>query len=93
MRRIETSFKRARQTEEAIRRKISDEALHLIKRAFLTSLKGRELAMLTFLQRGFKEGKGLLNRLSAPEVEPLLRAVRHLPTRRKVQGIYQIFRP
>jgi probable DNA metabolism protein len=76
--RIEKSYIKARKTEEAIKTKISEAALHLIKKAFLTSLEGRELAMLSFLRRGFKEGRGIMNRLAAPEVEPLLRAVNRL---------------
>lgn len=76
--RIKTDEAKAKKTEEAIRQKISAEALQLVKRAFLTSLEGRELIILEFLRLGFKEGKGIMRRLTAPEVEPLIRATRHL---------------
>ncbi len=77
-RRIETDAGLARETAMEIRRRISRDALDLVKRAFLTCLESRELAILAFLRRGFREGGSLMRRLTAPEVAPLLRAVGHL---------------
>jgi hypothetical protein len=84
--RIKTDEAKAKKTEDAIRQKISAEALQLVKRAFLTSLEGRELIILEFLRLGFKEGKGIMRRLTAPEVEPLIRATRHLSTKPRGTG-------
>lgn len=59
-------------------RKISDEVVPFLRRAFLTCLPNRELAIYRFIAKLYREGVPYLSRLSDDDYQPLLRAVRHL---------------
>lgn len=69
---------RALRVREGIARNISPRALELTETVFLSCMPHREMALLRFLLLGFQEGDKVLERLSHPEVAPLLKAERHL---------------
>jgi len=52
--------------------------MELVSTVFLSCLTGKELALLTFLLQGYREGGGLLTNFGDPVMAPLLRAERHL---------------
>jgi len=59
-------------------RKLSPDVLPFLRRAFLTCLPDRELAICRFVAKLYREGAPYLARLSDETYQPLLRAVRHL---------------
>jgi len=75
---IETDEEKASRVLDSIPRKMSWETLRLIKTVFLSCLKQKELLMLKFLLRGYREGAGLIRRLGDADVAPLLSAQKHL---------------
>ena len=75
---IQTDENKARRVLSSIPKRISREALRLIETVFLSALKQKELLMLKFLLRGYREGSGLVKRLGDPDVAPLLKAQKHL---------------
>ncbi|MBO4914108.1 MAG: TIGR03915 family putative DNA repair protein [Oscillospiraceae bacterium] len=58
--------------------KLSPDVLPFLRRAFLTCLEDKELAIYNFIAKLYKEGSAYLTRLSDDDYQPLLRAVRHL---------------
>lgn len=60
--------------------KISPEVLPFLRRAFLTCLPEREMAIYRFIVKLYREGTPYLTRLSDDDYQPLLRAVRHMST-------------
>lgn len=76
--RIETDAEKAYTVRKAVSRKISMRALELIETVFLTHLPQKELHMLRFLLRGFREGSLITEMLTDPDVAVLLAAERHL---------------
>lgn len=75
---ITTDTEKAQRVYESIPKKISGQALDLICTVFLSCLHQKELKMLTFLLRGYKEGGKLLNKLGDEVIAPLLAAELHL---------------
>lgn len=59
-------------------RRYAPEVGPFLRRAFLTCLPDRELAIYRFAAKLYREGKPLLQRLSDDAYLPLLRAVRHM---------------
>lgn len=59
-------------------RKLSPDVTPFLRRAFLTCMPDRELAIYRFVVRLYREGAPYLSRLSDDAYQPLLRAVRHL---------------
>ncbi|MEA5065077.1 MAG: TIGR03915 family putative DNA repair protein, partial [Eubacteriales bacterium] len=75
---IETDPAVARRVADAIRGRISEDALTMVGRALLTHLPGKEIHLLDVLRRAFREGPGLLSNLSDPAVYKLNRAITFL---------------
>lgn len=59
-------------------RRISPDVGPFLRRAFLTCLPDKEVAIWRFVERLYREGAPLLRRLSDETYLPLLRAVRHM---------------
>lgn len=78
MQEIGTDWETARRMKAAIREKMGEGALALVQRSFLCSLPRRELHIIAFLFLGKREGKRAVGLRTHPDVEPLVRAVRHL---------------
>ena len=77
-REIITDISRAERVIEAIRAKISPEALDLVRKSYLTCLAEKELAVLKFLRLGFKKGPAVIEMLAEDSVSTLQKAVRHM---------------
>ena len=78
IREVKTDAEKAQRVMTSIPRKISREAQILIETVFLSCLEQKELLILNFLLRAYREGSRLLARLGDPDVAPLLKAQRHL---------------
>ena len=78
VRAVQTDEGKAKRVLASIPKKISWEALRLIETVFLSCLKQKELLMLNFLLRGYREGSGMVKRLGDADVAPLLKAQKHL---------------
>ena len=76
--RVPTEPDKARRVCDAIGAKIGDEAMDFVRRALLTALPGREIYLLAFLRRAFREGPRVLDDLADPTVNKLRKAVYHL---------------
>lgn len=75
---IVTDPVKAERVRDSIPRKISDRALELLKTVFCSCLNQKELRLLEFLLRGYKEGGKLCSMLGDAVVAPLLKAEKHL---------------
>ncbi|MDR3314431.1 MAG: TIGR03915 family putative DNA repair protein [Oscillospiraceae bacterium] len=76
---IETDPAHALRVQRSIGEKIAPRALHLTETVFLSCLEEKELHLLHFLLRGWREGAGFLRRgWSDPQLALLLKAERHL---------------
>jgi len=75
---VETDDNRAQRVKDAIKQKISKNALHFVKKAFLTCLENKELLIFDFLQDGFKRGWLSMNDITGSFMQPLYNAVRAL---------------
>jgi len=76
---IETEPTKAARVRASIPAKISQEALQLVETVFCSCLPEKELKLLLFLLRGYKEGGRFLRAgFSDAQLEPLLSARRHL---------------
>ena len=78
VREIDTDAAAAERVLASIPKKISPEALSLVETVFFSCLNQKELLMLKFLLRGYREGRRILSKLGDPDVAPLLKAERHL---------------
>lgn len=75
---IGTDTAKAERVRVSIPAKISDRALELVTTVFCSCLAQKELRLLEFLLRGYREGGKLCFRLGDDAVAPLLRAEKHL---------------
>ena len=75
---VVTDVEKAGRVLASISEKISPAALLLIETVFLSCLQRKELLMLRFLLRGYREGGRIMNALGDPDVAPLLRAQKSL---------------
>lgn len=75
---IETDPDKAEKVQRSIPEKISGQAFGLVYKVFLSCLEQKELKLLVFLLRAYREGGRLTNKLGDPDVAPLLAAERHL---------------
>ena len=76
---IETDAAKADRVRKSIPAKISAEALDLCEVVFCSCLEEKELRLLQFLRRGYREGGRFLRAgFSDAQLEPLLAARRHL---------------
>ncbi len=79
IRTVPTVREHAGRVERSLRA-VSNEVVPFLRRAFLTDLPDRELAIYRFVVRLYREGAPYLSRLSDDAYQPLLRAVRRLST-------------
>jgi len=77
-RRVETDENRAQRVKDAIKEKISKNALNFVKKAFLTCLENKELLIFDFLRDGFKRGWLSMSDIAGRYMQPLYNAVRAL---------------
>ena len=75
---IETDAEKAGRVLRSIPKKISRDALRLTETVFLSCLPQKELHLLKFLLRGYREGGRIMTKLGDPDVSTLLKAERHL---------------
>jgi probable DNA metabolism protein len=78
IREIECSQETSSRVISAVKGKISSNALEFIKKAFYTALPGKELHILKFLRKGFREGGKILDMLTDDTVSVLSKAVSYL---------------
>ena len=58
--------------------RISERAVKVLRRAFLTCMEDRELRLYAFVRKLFAEGDSFMKDLSDPVYHPLAQAIRHL---------------
>ncbi len=75
---ILTEGKKAERVRKSIPLRISQRALELAVRVFCSALARKEMLLLEFLLRGYKEGGKICFMLADPLVSPLLKAEKHL---------------
>lgn len=75
---VVTDAQRAQRVKQSIPDKISPRALELVVTVFCSCLEQKELKLLQFLLRGYREGANLCYNLGDAQVAPLLKAERHL---------------
>ncbi len=73
---METDRNKARRVLAGLTKKVSSQAAILVRHGFLTCLEERELVLFRFLRFCLRHGPNALSALAAPEVSPLLTAVR-----------------
>ncbi len=78
VREITTDRKKAARVYRSIERKMSVSARELIELSFLTCLPQKERDMLDFFYLGYHYGRQVMNRLTDPTVDRLLKGVKHL---------------
>lgn len=77
IRAVRTNEQHARRIYRSLHRR-AEEAGPFLRRAFLTCMPDKEMAIYRFIAKFYREGAPLLTRLSDDTFLPLLRAVRHL---------------
>lgn len=75
---IDSCPDKARRVHHSVAEKMSKRAQRLVQNAFCSCLEQKELAMLRFLLLGYEEGKQVTQLYGHPDVNPLLKAERHL---------------
>lgn len=75
---ISTDPARARRVVKGIAGRISEEVLEHVQQAFLSCEAEADLIILDFLHLAFRAGPGVLDMLAEPEVDRLIKALRHL---------------
>ncbi len=75
---IETNSAISERVYNSIKTEISFEAQNLVKTVFLSCLKNKEMAILSFLKFGYQNGKKTMYMISHPIVCKLLDAEKHL---------------
>ena len=75
---VETDEERAKRVRDAIRQKISSNALSFAKKAFLTALDNKEILILDFLKDAFQRGWKAMSQITGRYMAPLYSAVRAL---------------
>lgn len=75
---IITDFRKAQRVLDSIPRQIGDNALELVRLAYLTCHPQKELYILLFLRLGFRRGPSVMDMLTDDVVYTLDKAVKHL---------------
>ncbi len=75
---IRTDVKKANRVLTSIPKKMGNDALNFIQRAFLTCAAKKELYILLFLRLGYRHGRSVMGMLTDDAVHPLFKAVKHL---------------
>lgn len=73
---VETDLEKARRVLVGLTKKVAPRAAILVRHGFLTCLEERELTLFRFLRFCLRHGPPALSALAAPDVGPLLTAVR-----------------
>ena len=71
---IATDAAIAKKVEQSIVRKISQEALDLVRLCYYSEMENREIAILNFLRLGYKTGPSITDRLSSDVVAPITKS-------------------
>lgn len=80
---VETEEEKAARVYEAIERKISDYALRMVYRAFLSDMPGKEYAILRYVVLGFRTGPSVGSLHARTEVHALEDLVRKVGNERE----------
>ena len=80
---IETDMEKAKRVMRSIPRKISGEAMGLVRLSFLSCMEERELRILRFLRLGYQIGPRVTGMLTHDAVAPLERAARYVLNERE----------
>jgi len=75
---IATDDNKAQRVHASIPAKISKRAAELTRTVFLSCMKQKELRLLEFLLRAYREGGAVINNFGDAIISPLLKAERHL---------------
>lgn len=75
---VDTDCARAEAVMNKIRAVLGERTLAFIKRVSLTCMENKELALLNFLEKSLSRGKSILGDIASEDVQPMLKAVRHL---------------
>lgn len=78
VRAVSTDLSKAERVRASIPLKISDRALELVTTVFCSCLEKKELRILEFLLRGYREGGEMCSDMGDALMSPLLKAERHL---------------
>ncbi|MGI6176503.1 MAG: TIGR03915 family putative DNA repair protein [Christensenellales bacterium] len=81
---IQTNGETACRVRDSVNEHIGARALELVETVFLSCMREKEMALLRFLIKGYREGKRAAYMLGHPEVAPLLDAERHLLRERQL---------
>jgi len=76
--RVETDLDKAQKVINAINKKVSQRAFELMRTAFYSCLKEKEIALLRFALLAFSKGPNVMEMLADPDVATLLEAEHHL---------------
>lgn len=77
-REIVTDLQKAHRVRGSIPKKIGPQAASFLESCFLTCLIGKEVLMLDFLRKGYRQGEKILDHLTDDTIYTLQKAVRHL---------------
>ena len=75
---IETDCEAAKKVEDSIARKISREALRLVRLCYLSRMESRELTILRFLRMGYKIGPSVTNMLADDTVRAITKTAQNV---------------
>ena len=75
---IVTDDDAAKKVENSIGRKISAEALKLVRLCYLSHMKNREIAILNFLRLGYKIGPAVTNMLTHDTVRTIIKCAQNV---------------
>lgn len=70
---VETDARRARVTEREIKKRLGERGLDFVKRGFLYDGGGKEIAILRFVHKCFKEGAWAMKLIANPEISRLFK--------------------
>ena len=75
---VVTEPQQARRVRDSIITKLGAQAAELLQRTFFSCLEQKELHMLIFMQLAYQKGPAVVNMLTHPAVDILVRAVKRL---------------
>lgn len=85
---IKTEPERADRVKKEIRSKISNNALHFVKKSFLTALDGKEIKIFDFITDGFERGYIGMSDIAGEKMNALYNAVRALENEAELLSNY-----
>lgn len=75
---IESDLEKAKKVRNSIPKKINQNALNLVEDVFLSCLAQKELAILRFLNKGYRVGSPIMNMIGDYDVNRMMKAQKHL---------------